>query len=80
MTKQKTNTIKSTNKDIVFSRIIEQTNWRTRQDVDTWRTAIATAENLSHPQRLQLAQLEIDHAHLLKRVHQFVFLLQIKFD
>jgi ATP:corrinoid adenosyltransferase len=57
MTKQKTNTIKSANKDILFSRIIEQTNWRTRQDVDTWRTAIATAENLSHPQRLQLYTL-----------------------
>lgn len=44
-------------KDIIFSRIIEQTNWRTRQDIDTWRTAIATAENLSHPQRLQLYTL-----------------------
>lgn len=44
-------------KDIVFSRIIEQTNWRTRQDIDTWRTAIAMAENLSHPHRLQLYAL-----------------------
>lgn len=48
---------KSKNKDIIFSRIIEQTNWRTRQDIDTWRTAIATAENLSQPQRLQLYAL-----------------------
>lgn len=58
MTKHKPNTaIKNTNKDIVFSRIIEQTNWRTRQDIDTWRRAIATAENLSQPQRLYLYAL-----------------------
>lgn len=48
---------KKTNPEVVFSRIIEQTNWRTRQDIDTWRTAIAMAENLSHPHRLQLYAL-----------------------
>ena len=55
-TKKKTSRVKQ-HKDILFSRIVEQTNWRTRQDIDTWRTAIATAENLSHPQRLQLYAL-----------------------
>jgi SPP1 gp7 family putative phage head morphogenesis protein len=37
--------------------IIEQTKWRTRQDIDSWRGAIMVAENVIYPQRIFLYTL-----------------------
>ena len=41
----------------IISHVIEQTKWRTRQDIDTWRGAIMQAENILYPQRIHLYTL-----------------------
>ena len=41
----------------IISHVIEQTKWRTRQDIDTWRGAIVQAENVLYPQRIHLYTL-----------------------
>src|SRR5579862_7667560 len=43
--------------DAVVTHIIEQSIWRVRQDIDTWRGAIMAAENIIYPQRVHLYTL-----------------------
>ena len=48
---------KGDDEDKIISHVIEQTKWRTRQDIDTWRGAIVQAENVLYPQRIHLYTL-----------------------
>lgn len=48
---------KPESKEIVVTRILEQTQSRTREDIGTWRSAIATAENIQWPNRSALYRL-----------------------
>lgn len=44
-------------KELIITRLIEQTKWRFRQNIDTWRGAIVLAENVIWPNRVPLYTL-----------------------
>lgn len=56
MAQRKAKTKKEPN-ELVIARIYEQSNYRTRQDIGTWRNALVMAETVELPSRVQLYTL-----------------------
>lgn len=58
---------------MIIGRLIEETNYRTQQSIDTWRSALTMAESLELPDYFPLYQLfreiELD-AHISGLIHQ----------
>lgn len=48
---------KRQSQELLISKIIDQANYRTQQDIDSWRHAITIAEDIYNPSRVQLMRI-----------------------